>query len=355
MAGGALERWKRTWWVFLPLASLGLLAFVPLAIAGKKARRRDWLVWSFVYAFAAWGALSLRWFGDEETRSVTGLLFLVAIGGFTHALVIRRPFLEATGAVEASLRDSDENLRIWGARIGAGAFVVGFFALATGASALAVGAAAAFGLGFFGLSAMLAAPSRHALPILRDGRLVFAYRVWGVRAGGAGFLSLGIALVLVSGAGPSGFDRVMMLVGAAFISVPAGLILRAARDPHLSLTQEGISAHTTFSKTAVPWEIVTELGLFSHGPLNAIGVQVSDPERVWLSRLDRINQSFEFRTLPDVVYPARQLETDPVLVVETLRHYWKHPEDRRELGTPASIGRFERALEAAGDLSADPA
>ncbi len=46
---------------------------------------------------------------------------------------------------------------------------------------------------------------------------------------------------------------------------------------------------------------------------------------------------------PEIAYPARGLQADPVVLLGALLHYHRNPQDRHELGTQEGLRRLEAA------------
>ena len=107
----------RSWWVLLPLVSLGWLAWASFLYAGLRARKRAWLAWAaayFVLGIAGFlmvdsegSASGIRGFLDDAG---TLLSLVVMIAGFVHALAIRRAFLRRIDILAGHLEPGETRL-----------------------------------------------------------------------------------------------------------------------------------------------------------------------------------------------------------------------------------------------------
>ena len=116
-ARSAIGNALRSWWVLLPLVSLGWLAWAAFLYAGLRARKRAWLAWAPVYFVV--GLLGFLMVDEDETSSgiraavddVGVLLSLAAmIGGFVHALALRRAFLRRVDILSGDFEAGETRL-----------------------------------------------------------------------------------------------------------------------------------------------------------------------------------------------------------------------------------------------------
>ncbi len=85
-----------SWWVLLPLLSLGLLAWAGFLYVGVSARRRGWWIWAGVYAATMIagvvvmpGDTTQGWKADLGTSLIVGTWVVATV----HALVLNRAWL----------------------------------------------------------------------------------------------------------------------------------------------------------------------------------------------------------------------------------------------------------------------
>ncbi len=108
------EEWRRTWWVFVPLLTLGMLTWAVFLYVGIRARRRLWLLFAAVYLAALTIALVVGGghHGDAQANVEGAILVCLAVVGSTHALGIRREFLTATGVFDRRLEAAEHRLAV---------------------------------------------------------------------------------------------------------------------------------------------------------------------------------------------------------------------------------------------------
>lgn len=120
----------------------------------------------------------------------------------------------------------------------------------------------------------------------------------------------------------------------------AGLRGGAFGASYLALTPDGVLFHSPLGSSYVRWDAVSEAGLFEMSHNSFLGISVSDPAAVetsgprWLQHANRSVSGW------DVSFATSTLAVDPSVLEATLRHYLRHPDARRELGTPASEARL---------------
>ncbi len=108
------EEWGRTWWVAVPLLTLGMLTWAVFLYVGIRARRRLWLLFAGVYLAALVIALVVGGGHHDDAQSnVEGaILVSLAAVGSAHALGIRREFLTATGVFDRRLEAAEHRLAV---------------------------------------------------------------------------------------------------------------------------------------------------------------------------------------------------------------------------------------------------
>ncbi len=96
------EEWGRTWWVFVPLLTVGMLSWAVFLYAGIRTRRRLWLLFAGVYLAALLIAFAVgNGHNDDAQANIEGAMLICLAGaGSAHALGIRREFLAATGELD---------------------------------------------------------------------------------------------------------------------------------------------------------------------------------------------------------------------------------------------------------------
>lgn len=142
---------------------------------------------------------------------------------------------------------------------------------------------------------------------------------------------------------PPTFVRWVGIIGVGFFGFVFLSTLGAVGGGRLALTPAGIVNRHGFMRSFVRWEAVedvrlTNLGMLMHSE-QFIVVDVTDRDLVETSAGERLLMAMNRRLTGDVNYPAPYLAVDPELIVREIRHYWKHPEDRADLGAAASLER----------------
>jgi hypothetical protein len=91
-----VQRWRKTWWVFLPLFPLALLGWAAFVYAGARARKRSWIAWGVVYfALTGFGWLGAQAADDSTVDNLAGpTILLVWVATIVHAFVIRPAYLD---------------------------------------------------------------------------------------------------------------------------------------------------------------------------------------------------------------------------------------------------------------------
>jgi hypothetical protein len=108
------------------------------------------------------------------------------------------------------------------------------------------------------------------------------------------------------------------------------------------LTPSAVVVAVGGARTVVPWEAIqqvraTEVAV--REPL--VGIDVSDPQAIQTSPLERLLLPLNRRLAADVTLPIRTLDIDPPLLYRALRYYHQHPQDRAELATQAGVARVQ--------------
>lgn len=73
-----------------------------------------------------------------------------------------------------------------------------------------------------------------------------------------------------------------------------------------------------------------------------VGINVTDRDQIEMSRAEKAFMSASRLLAADVAYPVRTLDVNPVLLLESIRYYWKHPDARRELESEEGIRRMSK-------------
>ncbi|HEV2757346.1 MAG TPA: hypothetical protein VG318_16395 [Actinomycetota bacterium] len=341
--------WARTWWVAVPLVSFGFLAFFPFLLAWWRTRRRAWLAWAVVSFLVPWGAAVVEDAAGWTNRTLGFIVLVTAIAAFFHALTVRR-----SGFVRPFRPWKDpQGLDVYGLAtcvlLGLAGVVGAGVALVLGPHLDAAAVCLVAAAGFLALvPQFLSRPER--LPVLIDdgerGRaLLFTYRKWATRLAVAGGALLWSAVTVWFASRWSELDIFYKGTAITMVAVTpwfVGPLARLRVGPLLALTPQGIAGRFPSSVTYLPWSAVADVGLMEAGGGTAIAMAAADPTEVEKGFLDRLKETFETHPGPDAAYPVRGLEADHRALVATLRHYWENPGDRAELGTPASLQRFER-------------
>lgn len=174
--------------------------------------------------------------------------------------------------------------------------------------------------------------------------LVFPYstsRTWAATAGSFFFTISCLTFATSADA----FVRWVGVIGAAFFGFVFLSTLRGVGGGRLALTPTGIVNGHGFMRSFVPWTAVEDVRLTNFGSEAFIVVDVTDRGLVETSPGERMLMAINRRLTGDVNYPARYLAVHPDLIVQAIRHYWRAPEDRAELGAETSLERV-RVLEA---------
>ena len=107
---GRLQRLRRSWWVALPVLSLGLLTGDAFVYAGLRARRPEWCGQGALYGLGGVAAAVALGAGAVVPGLVLG--GILAVLGTVHALRIRPAYLR-----DRTARDLiDRALPSWGSR-----------------------------------------------------------------------------------------------------------------------------------------------------------------------------------------------------------------------------------------------
>jgi hypothetical protein len=149
--------------------------------------------------------------------------------------------------------------------------------------------------------------------------------------------------------------RVLGVLGGGFFAFVFLARLRARRGGYVAATRRGVRVRSGGFRAFVPWETLVDVRATQLRRRDAvepyIGLFVGDRDRIERSGGSGFPSSAVPRSLGDVTLPARPLETEPVLVLATLRHYWRNPSKRRDLGAPESVVTFERLAAAFSEKS----
>lgn len=164
---------------------------------------------------------------------------------------------------------------------------------------------------------------------------------------GAGAIMAVMAEAFVDPGEDPGWPR---FIGVSCAVLGAGGALAGIRNgvfgrTYLALTSDGILFHSPVGSSYVPWDDVTEAGLFEMSHNMFLGISVSDPAAVETSGPRWLHQANRGLSGWDLSFATSTIAVDPAVLEETVRHYLQHPEARRELGTPVSEARLGPAAE----------
>jgi hypothetical protein len=128
--------------------------------------------------------------------------------------------------------------------------------------------------------------------------------------------------------------RVTGFVGAVLFGSLLVLGLRGGllSEQYVVLLPSGIAAKTAGFSAFVPWDAITGIVLTSLGHQRAVGIQVSDRERIEISRSERIFiRGSRLMSAADLVFPLFVFRSDPYKLLKSAHHLLNHPEERPAL------------------------
>jgi hypothetical protein len=144
------------------------------------------------------------------------------------------------------------------------------------------------------------------------------------------------------------------LVGAVgFVFFGLGLLFAARRGWgrrwRVLLTPSAVVIAVRGVRTVVPWAAIEQVrasevtthagGARISEPL--VGIDVSDPQAIETSALERLLMPLNRRLAADITLPIRTLDIDPPLLYEALCYYHRHPQARAELATQDGLARVQ--------------
>lgn len=165
----------------------------------------------------------------------------------------------------------------------------------------------------------------------------------------AGALSALAILLLLADPGELFSHPVVRALGVSLVAVMVlvgARTLKGRKHWFLGLTREGIAAFHSGRSSFIPWDSIRDVIAFDYSPVGRpvgfsqphIGLfvertgEVQLRERRFLSRLNR-------PLMGDISFSLDLLDSDPALLFVSIRYYWKNPDARSELGTPAALDR----------------
>ncbi|MDP9067958.1 MAG: hypothetical protein M3N53_06395 [Actinomycetota bacterium] len=360
---------KRSWWIVLTLVPFGWLASAGFFYAGHKAKHNRWKIWALVYFVLAWAATVVASVEElsEPWRQAGGMvmLFVAWPVPFLHALRIRRRYLDRAAPRSETFAAQDagpteESETPIGRR---GPWLaLGFVLFTVFGAIMAVtgeGADRIWGLItllFFGVGGVAVyLPKGDEGPGVEVAR--GSYRgseQWGlvfridqrrqrVRSiGSLGFaIAGGLMLVFAGEIGEEGtrYSPVLLrvvggLMLAFFGPLGALAVFRWRARPRVVLLEDGVLMDQGHNVTFVPWDALEDVGVISIYGNDMLGMLVGDRGQVEANVFARLllplNRAI---SRVDMAYPVDTFVADPRLVVDAMRHYLAHPEERPRLSS----------------------
>ena len=180
-------------------------------------------------------------------------------------------------------------------------------------------------------------------PLVRS-RILLA-GIAGLGMGAAGLIMAALAGSLADPGESGDWPRFVGVVAALLFGGMGLIQLRHGFGRgQVALTPEGVLFRGPGSYF-VPWEAITEVGLYEVRGTPILGLNVSDPSAVetsvprWLQKLNREMSDW------DVSIPVVMVAVEPEVLDSTVRHYLREPAARAQLGTPASEARLGSAAD----------
>jgi hypothetical protein len=100
---------RESWWVWLPLLTVGIGTWAAFVYAGTRARRRSWKLFGLGYLGVIVAAFGLVVTDGDPWVTLGGFAILLAwVGGFVHALTIRSAYLKVVESPEQTLLEAAE-------------------------------------------------------------------------------------------------------------------------------------------------------------------------------------------------------------------------------------------------------
>jgi hypothetical protein len=130
--------------------------------------------------------------------------------------------------------------------------------------------------------------------------------------------------------------RVTGLVGAVLFASLLILGLRGGllAEQYVVLLPSGVAAKTAGFSAFVPWDAITAIVLTSLGHQRAVGIQVTDRERIEISSSERIFiRGSRLMSHADLVFPLFVFRSDPYKLLKSAHHLLEHPEERATLAS----------------------